>query len=83
MFRTAVTTILGKKVPLMAIRFDMNTVSIRILLKDSNGNYAIYVLEDTSGAPEYESTYTTKYGVAVDEANSEIVYFLEQVVAGN
>ena len=39
--------------------------------------YAIYVLADTRGAPEYDWNHPELYGVAINEATSEVVYWME------
>jgi hypothetical protein len=40
-------------------------------------NYEILVLEDTRGAPKYDWNHSDIYGVAIDPATSEVVYWLE------
>jgi hypothetical protein len=40
-------------------------------------NYKLLVLEDTRGAPKYDWNHSDTYGVAIDPANSEVVYWLE------
>jgi hypothetical protein len=49
---------------------------------ESNGgnfpsNYKLLVLEDTRGAPKYDWNHSDIYGVAIDPATSEVVYWLE------
>lgn len=39
--------------------------------------YEIYVLEDTQGPPEYDWNHSETYGVAINEATSEIIYWME------
>jgi hypothetical protein len=45
--------------------------------KNFPSNYKILVLEDTRGAPKYDWNHSDVYGVAIDPANSEVVYWLE------
>ena len=40
-------------------------------------DYAIYVLEDTSGPPEYDWNHPESYGVAINQVTSEVVYWME------
>ena len=40
-------------------------------------NYKILVLEDTRGSPTYNWKHSDVYGVAIDPATSEVVYWLE------
>jgi hypothetical protein len=40
-------------------------------------NYKLLVLEDTRGAPKYDWNHSDIYGVAIDPATSEVVYWLE------
>lgn len=40
-------------------------------------NYKLLVLEDTRGAPTYNWKRSDVYGVAIDPATSEVVYWLE------
>ncbi len=40
-------------------------------------NYKLLVLEDTRGAPTYNWKHSDVYGVAIDPATSEVVYWLE------
>ena len=40
-------------------------------------DYDLYVLEDTRGAPEYDWNHPEYYGVAINEATSEVVYWME------
>lgn len=46
--------------------------------EDFPENYEILVLEDTRGAPKYDWNHSNLYGVAIDVANSEIVYWAEK-----
>ncbi|NER84945.1 MAG: hypothetical protein F6K42_36630, partial [Leptolyngbya sp. SIO1D8] len=52
-------------------------------LSDFPEDYAVYVLDDSRSAPEYEWGYPTMYGASIHEANSEIVYWMEAIVPGN
>jgi hypothetical protein len=45
--------------------------------KNFPSNYKILVLEDTRGAPTYNWKHSDVYGVAIDPASSEVVYWLE------
>lgn len=40
-------------------------------------DYAIYVLHDTRGSPTYDWNHPELYGVAINGATSEIVYWME------
>lgn len=40
-------------------------------------DYAIYVLEDTQGPPEYDWNHPESYGVAINETTLEIVYWMD------
>ena len=40
-------------------------------------NYKLLVLEDTRGAPTYNWKHSDVYGVAIDPATTEVVYWLE------
>lgn len=46
-------------------------------VSDFPKDYAIYVLEDTRGAPKYDSNHSESYGIAIHKANSEVVYWME------
>ena len=47
------------------------------LTPDFPDDYAIYVLEDTRGAPEYDWNHPEYYGVAMNGITSEVVYWME------
>ncbi len=44
---------------------------------DFPDDYAIYVLEDTRGVPEYDWNHPEHYGIAINEETSDVVYWME------
>ncbi|NEQ52931.1 MAG: hypothetical protein F6K11_22795 [Leptolyngbya sp. SIO3F4] len=58
-------------------KFHTGDVSEKELPSNFPADYAIYVLDDTRGAPEYDWNHPEFYGVAINETTSEIVYWME------
>ncbi len=58
-------------------RFHTGDHGSEVLTPDFPSEYAIYVLEDTRGAPEYDWNHSLHYGVAINEVTSDVVYWLE------
>jgi hypothetical protein len=61
----------------MKIEYNYKSYTGGLNGKDFPSNYKLLVLEDTRGAPKYDWNHSDVYGVAIDLATTEIVYWLE------